>query len=152
MSKIETSDLVDIFKEEAKKKAKKDIKKEKKKEKKLEKKEDIEFKKLTKIKENKKEEKKEDVDKRNTSILAFLYDTMFGFFLVLLFFCTSFFIFLTIKDNVNKEIIIKSCLLGIGIFSYIISLITKKPNLKKFMSMVSSLTICGLMVYLLYLK
>lgn len=143
MSKIDAEQLVDLFKEEATKLEKKDLKKQRKKEKKLEKKENFEFKKLTELKENKK-------TNESPTVTSFLYDTFFGFCLILLLFVTGGFIYFNITKNNETKYIISSCLLGIFVVSYIHSQLFKNNNLKKFTTIIASISISAYMIYILY--
>lgn len=161
MSKIDANDLVDIFKEEVTKKAKKDIKKQKKKEKQLEKKENLEFEKLAKKHEEKEKmlEKKENEKKFETKeknkdkelgVFSFLYDTVFGFFLILLCLCTFGFITFSIIDNQSLKTIIQVSLIGVFALFYVISMTTKKEDIKKFAAIISNIAICLFMAYIFY--
>lgn len=162
MSKIDSSDLVDIFKEEATKKAKKEIKKQKKQEKKLEKRENAAFNKiqkeeqLEKTKELKKQDdsqkikSREPEDKRNESVLYFLFDVLFGFFLILLLFCTVGFIVLEIKNGAANREQIKLVCLGVFVLFYILSSIVKKGEIQKLSTILASASICLWMVLTLY--
>ena len=160
MSKIDSNDLIDIFKEEITKKNKKEIKKQKKKEKKLEKQENIEFEKLAKKAEE--IEKKQEVKKveiepkkkknkdKNESVFLFLYDTIFGFFLILLLFVTIGFIGITIYKNNSFKTIIQLSLIGVFAIFYILSMVCKKEGIKKFASIIANAAICTEMILILY--
>ncbi len=161
MSKIDATDLVDIFKEEVTKKAKKELKKQKKKEKQLEKKENLEFEKLAKKHEEKEkllEEKNvkkgvELTDKnkdKELSVFSFLYDTVFGFFLILLCLCTVGFVIFTVIDNRSIKTLIQVSLIGLFSLFYVISMTSKKEGIRKFASIISSIAICLFMVYIFY--
>lgn len=163
MSKIDSNDLIDIFKEEVTKKNKKEIKKQKKLEKKLEKKENIEFEKLTKKVKEQDDNKKNDIKRQEKiienvksedkidNVFSFLYDTLFGFFLILLLFCSIGFIGINLYNKNSTKLIIQMTLLGIFVCFYIISMTTKKEGLKKFTSIISNGAICALMTYTLYI-
>lgn len=163
MSKIDSNDLIDIFKEEVTKKNKKELKKQKKLEKKLEKKENIEFEKLAKKAKEKEEKKKveksqskkektiEKVDERNESVFAFLYDTVFGFFLTLLLFCSIGFISITLYNDNSIKNIIQMTSLGVFVVFYIISMTTKKEGIKKIAAIIANSAICLAMAYSLYI-
>lgn len=157
MSKIDSNDLIDIFKEEVTKKNKKEVKKQKKLEKKLEKKENIEFEKLAKKakeKELQKEESKKKIEKqdvKNESVFAFLYDTTFGFFLILLLFCSIGFIGITLYNDNSLKNIIQMSLIGVFVIFYIISMTTKKDGIRKLSSIIANSAICLEMAYSLYI-
>jgi uncharacterized membrane protein YcjF (UPF0283 family) len=170
MSKIDANELVDIFKEEVTKKAKKEIKNQKKKEKQLEKKENLEFERLAKQQEKKEaEEKNKEIEKetnreiqkenepkiedakKEMSVFAFLYDTVFGFFLILLCLCTIGFGVFSIMKSKSYSTIIQVSLLSVFTLSYVISMTSKKEGMKKFTAILSSLAICLFMVYIFYI-
>lgn len=183
MSKIDTNDLVDIFKEEVTKKAKKELKKQLKKEKKLEKKEEKEFQKIAKEHDKKKqteiettkqlekekikneeikklertrrldpikEVKKSDEELKNESVLSFLYDTTFGFFLILLLFCAVGFIGIQLSNSSNTKEILKMICLGGFVIFYILSATIKNNGFKKFTTIFTSAFICAWMILTLY--
>lgn len=176
MSKINSSELIDIFQQEMTKKNKKEAKKKQKLEKKFEKQENLEFEKIAKeelkkqieakkkqtlIKEETKETenqtkkaretKKETSLKEPITVHHFLYDTTFGFFLILLFLCTFGYSGFLLYSSFNTNNIIKSSLLVLFALSYIFSLTIQKTTVKKLAAMISSIAICLLMVFLIYI-
>ncbi len=144
MSKINADELVDLFKEEVTKKERKELKRQRKKEKQLEKKENFEFKRLTEIKENKVSKQDE------TSISNFLYDTFFGFCLILLFFITCGFIYFNITKNKGDLYLIQTIILTVFVISYINSQLFKNTNIKKFFTIIASISLSIYMIYTLY--
>lgn len=160
MSKMDTEGLVDIFKEEITKKKKKELKMKAKQEKKMEKQENIAFEKLTKAETKKQEEdkkakrhyEKETKDlKDSLSLFGFFYDTIFGFFLVLLLLCSFGYCAFLLNKTQTKETILLCSLLMSSIIFYILSLTCKGQKIKKFMAIGTSLSACLLILYLIYI-
>ncbi len=160
MSKMDTEGLVDIFKEEITKKKKKELKKKAKQEKKMEKQENIAFEKLTKAEKKKQEEKekkemhdkKETKDLKNTfSLFGFFYDTIFGFFLILLLLCSFGYCAFLLNKTKTKETILLCSLLMSSIIFYLLSFTCKGQKIKKFMAIGTSISVCLLMLYLIYI-
>lgn len=179
MGKINSEELIDIFKEEVTRKEKKEKKKKKREEKKLEKLEDLEFKKLAESKEEIKETpkvveekipepkvikqetlqdtmalKRQEKHKKNYSsltVISFLFDTIFGFFLILLLLMGGVFVGYMLCHSLTKETIFKVITLGGFTIFYIFSMIIKKEGLKKFCALVSSILISLFMAYTLYI-
>ncbi len=165
MNKIDTSELVDIFKEEMNKKTKKEVKRQKKLEKKMERQEDIAFEKITKEEEKKQEEKKrqqELLKKKNresspsplestSNTSPFFYNVLLGFFLILLLLCTCGYSAFLLHTSLGKKNGIKCLLLITSVIFYILSFITKKQSTKKICAVISSMMVSVLMIFLIYI-
>ena len=102
MSKVDKSELVDIFQEEVSKKKKKDLKKKQKLEKRMEKQEDLEF------------------EIPNDSENTFLYDILTHFFLILFLLCSLGYAVFLLYTNFNKNTIIQCSLLTLFSLFYLL--------------------------------
>ena len=163
MSKIDSSELVDIFKEEMTKKKKKEVKMKNKLEKKMERQEDLEFEKIAR-EEKRREEEKQRIryqEARNdsptprlessTNSSGFFSNVIFGFFLILLLFCTSGYSLFLLRAGFEKKAGIKCILLMTFAIFYLLSFICKKQTSKRFCAILSSMAISLLMVFLIYI-
>lgn len=172
MKEVKNEDIVDLFSQELTKKQRKEEKKiaclrakEKrkllKKEKKLEKLEDIEF--AKKIEENNLEEDNVlDVLKNNESLTRskinekinkkhYFLNFILGLFIVLLLITScDYFIYNILKEKEIKLIITSSLLISLSIF-YILSIIIKKEQIKKFFQILSTISITAYMCYQLFI-
>lgn len=163
MSKIDSRELVDIFKEEMTKKKKKEVKMKNKLEKKMERQEDLEFEKIAREEKRRKEEKQRTLyqearEYSPTPLLesssnppGFFSNVIFGFFLILLLFCTSGYSLFLLRAGFEKKAGIKCILLMTFAIFYLFSFTCKKQNSKRLCAIISSMAISLLMVFLIYI-
>ena len=147
------NDVVDLFEEEMIKEDKKELKKiqkekkkEKKEEKKLEKFEDEEFAKMLK-EENKEEPARHEKKEKKYTFLNILL----GISIIILFLASSdYAIYNIIKGKELEQILTSSALCITSIF-YILSILIKKPGIKKFFEILATLSIASYMCYYLFI-
>lgn len=163
MGKIDSSELVDIFKEEMSKKKKKEVKMMKKLEKKMERQENIEFEKITREEKRKQMEKEMTRHKENkenfpisslestSSSTSFFSNIALFFFLSLLVLCTSGYSLFLLRTGFEKKAGIKCILLMTFSIFYLLSFLNKKQSTKRFCAIISSIAISLLMVFLIYI-
>lgn len=88
--------------------------------------------------------------KTKSSFFALLYDTIFGFFLIIILLISLCYFSLNIYHKENIKILITNTFLIIGLFSYIISMIVKKEAIKKLFAIFSSMGMSIFIILTLY--
>lgn len=163
MDNIENN-VVDLFKEELKKSEKKEKKKLDKLKKKEEKKKQKEEKRLARIEDKAFELKQKKEDKlkkeqenrikkvtmdKTPSTGSFLYDTIFGFFLIIILLAS---IVYNIYGYINKTLDLANGILLLLIsVNFVLTLCLKHENTKKFFSILVSISMAAFVCYQLFI-
>lgn len=81
-------------------------------------------------------------EEKKFHFLSYVYDTIFGFFLIITLLITGAYMGIQIYQHATRKEIMISTSLVLGIFFYVISNVIKKESIKKLFAILSSIFIC----------